>query len=199
MDFPKKTRVIWWRYGKEHLDGDAPESYRRNPPEVIQAHLDARLTKVRTTPHERWQWWQLSDNLLLEVPEGRNYNQNSLIYYLIDCGLTVVENVVLPEQPRFKWYIHIADTYFDATLGAWVQKDLFTDVIFANDGYHEVLDLDDLGTALELALLTPQEASMVLKRTQHLLDDIAAARFPYPVLAEARSSWAAFSAQLGRP
>jgi len=183
----EKTLAIWWRYGKEHSEDNG---FRINPPAVFEQHLDTKAAHFRATPDERWRWW-CEGNLIVERPDpdGYGYGPNTRIYYLVDRGLTIVENIHLPDPwQAWTWYIHLADISYDARRECWISKDLFCDVILTPDGrrYH-VHDLGDLGHVLELGLITSATAHQVLRRTDVLLEAITLGQFPFPEIAAARN------------
>ncbi len=182
-----KTLAIWWRYGKEHSEDDG---FRLNPAAVVEQHLDAKVAHFQATAPETWRWWR-EGNLVVERPnpDGYGYGSDSRIYYLVDRGLTIVENIHLPDPWRpWIWYIHLADIFYDARRQCWISKDLFCDVILTPDGqrYH-VNDLGDVGYALQLGLLSAEQATQILCRTDALLEAIALGRFPFPEIAEAQA------------
>lgn len=183
----EKTLAIWWRYGKEHSEGDG---FRINPPAVVEQHLTAKATHFHATPAEQWRWWR-EGNLIVERPNpsGYGYGPDSRIYYLVDRGLTIVENIHLRDPwQAWPWYIHLADIFYDAHRDCWISKDLFCDVILTPDGrqYH-VHDLGDLGHALELGLISAATVHQILRRTDALLEEIALGQFPFPAIEEARN------------
>lgn len=173
----EKALIVWHRFGKEHRE-DA--QFRRNPPELVQAGLQAKAEKFRRTPPEKWCWWRVSDDLLLEKPGGgHHYGPDTRIYYLPKRNWVIIENIHLADRPQWTWYIHIGQTRFDPDLGAWVFKDLFADVLLQADcRTHTLLDLDDLAQATEIGLLTSNETASVLRDTQALIDLISQGHFP---------------------
>nr|AGC72846.1 hypothetical protein [uncultured bacterium A1Q1_fos_1246] len=184
---PQKTLAIWWRYGKEHSEDDG---FRVNPPAVVEQHLDAKAAHFRATAPATWRWWG-EGNLIVERPDpdGYGYGADTRIYYLVDRGLTIVENIHLPAPwTPWSWYIHLADIFYDARRQCWISKDLFCDVILTPDGrrYH-VNDLGDVGHALYLGLLSAEQATHILRRTDALLEAIVLGHFPFPEIAEAQA------------
>jgi len=182
-----KTLAIWWRYGKEHGEEDG---FRLNPAAVVAQHLDAKAAHFRATAPETW-CLSRAGSLIVERPDpnGYGYGPDSRIYYLVDRGLTIVENIHLPDPWRaWSWYIHLADIFYDAQRECWISKDLFCDVILTPDGWrYHVNDLGDLGQALELGLITPKTAHQILRRTDALLEAITLGQFPFPEIVAARA------------
>ena len=184
---PKKTLVVWWGYGKEH-DGD---DLRLNSYEVIASHLDAKIASFRATSSEEWQWWQVDADLLIEHPKpsSRWCGPDTRIYYLVKRGLGIIENIHYPPPDnRWKWYIHLADIFYDPARECWIMKDLFSDILVGGDNrICRVVDLDDLADALDLGLLTLAQTSDVLRRTDLTLTAIAKSTFPFPEIERGRA------------
>ncbi|MBX3012724.1 MAG: hypothetical protein KF832_14505 [Caldilineaceae bacterium] len=182
----EKSVIVWWRFGKEHGEG---QGFRLNPQSVIDHHLDTKVAQARQTPADQWRWWS-NGKLLVERPDptGYGYAADTRIYYLVEQGLTIIENIHLP-PPRsaWTWYIHLADIAYDHQRHCWVSQDLFCDILWTADGqrYH-LLDLADVGHALRLGLLTAERAARLLTRTDQLLALIAQGQFPLPAVEEAR-------------
>jgi hypothetical protein len=174
-----KPIVVWWRFGKEHSE----EDFRVNTPEVVAAHLDEKVARSRLTPGDAWLWWQ-EGSLLVEkpAPDSWLYRPDTVIYYLVERGLCVIENIHVRDWgDEWRWYVHIADIFYDGDRDAWVMKDLFCDVIVHEDRQrYRVLDLRDLGNALDLRLISPQEASDILRTTESVLRSIERGEFPFP-------------------
>lgn len=160
-----------------------------NPPAVIEQHLDTKIVQARQTPNDQWRWWY-ADSILVELPDpkGYGYGPDTRIYYLVERGLTVVENIHLPGVwGSWPWYIHLADIFYDAQRDCWISKDLFCDILLTADGKHyHVTDLGDLGQALQLGLLSTDTMSRILTRTDQTLEAIVQGHFPFPEIEEAR-------------
>ena len=185
-----KTLIIWHRYGKEHADN--PDELRVNPPEVIAAQLDTRRAHFRATPEADWRWWQVDETLLIERPladEG-SYQADTRIYYLLPQGLAVIENFHFPPpNDDLRWYIHLAEFAFDPARQCWVMKDMFCDILAPADTRAPlVIDLDDLATALDLGLLTPAQASRILRQTEAARRAMRRGEFPFAELERARAA-----------
>jgi hypothetical protein len=185
-----KTLVVWWRYGKEH--DPAGEEFRVNPPGVIARHLDEKIAAARRWPAADWRWWQVDDELLVERvdPSGHNYGPDTRVYYLPRRGLGVIEKPHRrPPDERWTWFIHVADTFWDARRECWIMQDLFADVLVDSGGRAcRVIDLDEVATALDLGLLTPSHASTVLRTTDAALRAIESGDFPFPEIVRGRAA-----------
>ena len=182
----QQTLVIWWRFGKEHGE---KRGFRLNPPAVIEQHWDTKVAQARQTPSDQWRWWS-EGNLVVERPDahGYGYGPDTRIYYLVERGLTVVENIHLSGQwASWPWYIHLADIFYDTARNCWISQDLFCDILLPADGqrYH-VTDLADLGRVLQLGLLSAERAATILARTDQTLAAIVQGHFPFPEIAQAR-------------
>lgn len=184
----RPTLVIWWRYGKEHSE----ESFRVNSPQTIAAHLDAKVAHFRQTSKAEWRWWQVDDEVLVErpVPDNLFTREDTRIYYLPARGLAVIENIHLrPPYDSWPWYLHLANISFDADRNTWVKQDLFCDILIGRDGRsHQVIDLDDVATALDIGLLSARQASDILRRTETTTQAIARGEFPFPEIERARAA-----------
>ncbi len=183
----QQTLVIWWRFGKEHGEGSG---FRVNPTALIAEHLDKKVARFRNTPTAQWRWWR-DGNILVERPDpdGNFYGPDSRIYYLVDQGLTIVENIHLPPpRQEWTWYIHLADIFYDEQRQCWINQDLFCDILLTRDGqrYH-VMDLADLGTALQIGLLSATTASTILGRTDRVLTSIVQGDFPFVKVKQAQA------------
>ncbi len=184
---PAPVRIIWWRYGKEHGENDG---FRVNPPEVIDAALDRRLAEAERTETSHWRWYQVSEDLLVARgdPAKPWCDRTTRMYYLLDRGLGVVENIRL-DDGRYSWYIHLAKFLRDDRRQCWIMKDLFVDVLVRKDlTGHRVVDLDDLAEALDLGLIDSAGAADVLRRTERLSAEIDAGRFPPPRVIRAQEA-----------
>jgi hypothetical protein len=186
----KRTLVVWWRYGKEH--NPAGDDFRVNPAGVVARHLDDKVAAFRNWPAEDWRWWQVDDELLVERvdPAGYNYGSDRRVYYLPRRGLGVIENIRRPPpNERWSWFIHVADTFWDAARECWIMQDLFADILVDHGGRETlVIDLDDLATGLDLGLLTPSHASTVLRTTNAAVRAIESGDFPFPEIVRGQAA-----------
>jgi hypothetical protein len=172
----EKTQIIWRRFGKEHGEDD---EFRNNPADLVKAGLRAKAEASAQTPPDQWRWWCQDSDLLVEKPYGKNFGPDSAIHYLPRQDWIIVENIHLPRQPQWTWYVHIGKIEFSVDLNTWVFTDLFVDVLVQADGKtHTVVDLDDLGRAVQIGLIDTTATTHILQRTQTLLDLIGAGDFP---------------------
>lgn len=175
-----KTMIVWWRFGKEHGD----DEFRVNPPEVINAHIQRKIDRFRKTPADEWRWYQVDPDLIVErydtSPEESG--PDTRIYYLLNCGLAVIENIHLPPpEDNWKWLIRIADFFYNKEMESWIMKDLFCDICVENDCHtYHMFDLPDLAQALDIHLITRGEARDILKRVDWFLNRVSRRQKPLP-------------------
>ena len=108
------------------------------------------------------------------------FTSDSVIYYLPKRVLGIIENIMqVPNRP-WRWYIHLADIFYDPDYQAWLMKDLFLDLLVARDGRQQrLIDCDDLALALEVGLVTPAKTSEILRRAEQLMDEVGRGEFPF--------------------
>lgn len=189
----KPVILVWWRYGKEHELLGESKTLRVNSPEIVTTHLDEKIARFRKTPPSEWNWWQVSDNVLVErkmPPYNTLLGADTRFFYLVDRGVGVMTNCHFKKPYQdWQWYLHMADIYFDATRDSWIMKDMFCDIIVHRNGfYHRVLDLNDLGTAIDLGLVTGSEAARILHRTNAVVSEISHGHFPFPEIFQAQEA-----------
>ncbi len=182
------TLMVWWRYGKEHGGDD----FRLNPQDVVAAHVQRKVARFRQTPQAEWRWWRVDHDLIVERPPARErpFGEDTCIYYLLEKGVSVIENVYFPPpDDRWKWYIHISDFVFDDDLDTWLMKDLICDVMVAHDdrSYH-IFNLPDMAQALDVGLITTDQTRQILGRIDWLVNLLAGGEFPLPEVSRGRQS-----------
>jgi hypothetical protein len=186
----KRTNIIWWRYGKEH--DPAGQTFLAHPTEMVADYLDQKLAWHRALPSELRDCWEVDADLLVERADLNylHYGPDTRFHYLVRQGLLVVENIHLdPPHDHWAWYIHVADIYFDQARECWISQDMFADILVDRTGCHSlVIDLDDIATALDLGLLTPAQASRVLRNTDAALQAIERGEFPFPDLVRGQAA-----------
>ncbi|MFO7624798.1 MAG: hypothetical protein R6V73_10640 [Anaerolineales bacterium] len=184
----EKTLIVWWRFGKEH----GGEEFQVNPPEQVRTHLQKKIDEFRKTPADLWRWWQVDDHLIVELwdTSPEHTGPDTRIYYLLKCGLSIIENIHLPPpDENWKWCIRLSDFEYNAELGTWMMKDLFCDILVGGDNrtYH-MFDLPDVAQALDVGLITPAETREILKRVDWVLTRIAKGEFPFPEVRRAQAA-----------
>ena len=183
-----KTLVVWQRVGKEHGEDDL----RLNPPDVVQRYVDKKVDAFRQDPSPSWRWWQVDENLIVEQADiaPQPGNPDTHIYYLLNRGLTVVENIYLPPpNDNWKWYIHISDFEYIPGPDYWVMKDLFCHISIEKDTrtYH-LFDLPDLAQALDINLISSAQSKDILKRVDWAVNGIARGGFPFPEILQGQEA-----------
>ena len=174
----KRTMVVWRRLGKEHGE---ESGFKLNPPEVIAAHIRDKVTAFRQTPVHDWRWWQVSEAVIVEKPPGKlGSGPNTAIYYLPRRNWVIVEDTDAARLGKWwTWYVHIGDIAYDPNDEIWIFTDLFCDVVIKEDKKtHIVLDLDELGRAFEMGLITGTQMTRTLADTQNLIDLVRSGGFP---------------------
>ncbi len=182
----ERTMVIWRKLGKEH---DERGYLRINRPAVISAYLQDQVDRFRQLPEAEWRWWQLSEEVIVEKPfageEGKpagveDWRPARAIYHLPRRKWVVVEDAAVRGfEWAYGWYVHIGDITYNPDYSSWIFTDYFCDVIIREDGQtHSVMDLDDLGSAIALGLITSKQAAGILTDTQKLIDLVRLGGFP---------------------
>ena len=181
----KKTLVIWRRFGKEQGEDSG---FRRNPPDVVSRHIERKRRAAERTEPENWEWYRLSDDVIIEFPVSRpHYKRCSTFYYLPKRHWAVMDRLYHPDfDPPWRWYIHIGDTYHAEDGDYWIFKDLFADVLIQEDAVtHTVYDLHDVAEVLDKGIIDPSDCSRILQYTHATVSLIQTGAFPPPELAAA--------------
>jgi hypothetical protein len=174
----QKTLVIWRRLGKKHGEG---QGFKKKSNEVIDHHLSKKAQFCKQCPENDWRWWQLNEELIVERPfTGVGFAPDTLIYYMPIRKWALIEHISFPElDPKWYWYVHIADFQFFNQYSAWVMTDLFVDVVLEKNGIvHSVLDLNELALAKEIGIINTPQLKMALESCQALLNIIQKVSFP---------------------
>ncbi|MGE5221699.1 MAG: hypothetical protein ACM3PY_04630 [Omnitrophica WOR_2 bacterium] len=183
-----RTMIVWWSYGQEHGGDD----FRHNPPEVVEKHIRNKVERFCATPEEAWRWWQVDPNLIVERGEdvpGKT-GPDTRIYYLLDHGISVIENIHLPPpDENYKWLIRICDFLYRPDLETWVMKDQFCDICVESDNciYH-LYDLPDLAEALDSQLVSAVETRDILRRMDWVVSRVARCQFPFPEIIKGQAA-----------
>jgi predicted RNA-binding protein associated with RNAse of E/G family len=79
--------------------------------------------------------------------------------------------------------MHVAGIFVDTARACWLKQDLFADILVDHaERDMLVIDLDDVGTGPDLGLLTPPQASSVLRTTNAAVRAIENGDFPFPAV-----------------
>ena len=183
-----KTLIVWWRFGKEH----EKDEFKINSPDLVEAHLRSKANRFRGASMDPGRWWQVDEDIIIERPDpgGQLFGSDSRIYYLLNRGLTVIENVHLPPpDDNWTWYIRICDFSFSDELDCWLMKDLFVDVVIENDNHtYHLFDLPDMARALDVGLITSAESAEIVTRIEKLVQQIDAGEYPLEEILYARAA-----------
>ncbi len=153
-----------------------------------------KVKQLRSTPDTEWGWWQLNDEVLVEIPgETQHYKSTTRIYYLPKRHIVAIADIRFggfrrgPHswEPELFFYVHVGDIDYDPSLEAWV----FSDLLASRDGliYH-VKDLDDLAEVMQLGLIDQEKTAIILRHTQMLVRAMSENEFPYPELEAAMAA-----------
>lgn len=108
-----------------------------------------------------------------EADHPRFFYMESWLYPSLDMRVTWFHfrDHARREVPTQLMYIDIA--FIDESdANAWTTRDIYIDIVTHSDGQLDVLDLDELGMALEANYLTAAEVARALTASQRILDGI---------------------------
>lgn len=91
--------------------------------------------------------------------------------YFINKGFKV-SKVYNSNNYLVYWYCDIIETVYDASTNTYTFIDLLADVLVFEDNSFRLMDLDEIGVALEKGLLSIKKASKALHLTNELLNII---------------------------
>ena len=192
----EKVLVIWRRLGDLRGTGATFGLDTK----TIEEGLLSKAESARLTPDDRWRWWKLSDDILIEfAPDDDEHFPADIIYYLPRLNWVAMwKPRYLSVRGKWDWYVHIGITRFEEQYGSWVFTDLLTDVLVTGDcRVHTILDLDDLADSLDQGLITATQASAILRDTQKLVDRIESGDFPPRELLECHQAMLAGMGPMG--
>jgi predicted RNA-binding protein associated with RNAse of E/G family len=96
--------------------------------------------------------------------------------FFIDKGIKV-SKIYDKNDSLVYWYCDIIQTKRDSQKNTVIFEDLLIDVILYEDGTIHIMDLDELSDALDLKLITQNEATYALRALDSLLKIIYAGNF----------------------
>jgi hypothetical protein len=171
-----KILIVWRRLGKEHGEN---MGFRLNDEDIIERHLQEKITAFKQTPVNKWRWWQINDDLLIETKAGEAVQT---IYYLPRHHWVILhfpQGLHLEEE--WEWYVHIGDIAFTSRYNCWVFTDLFCDVVVKSDlRTYRVLDMEEAILAQKMELISMQQLAQIQHAVQCLIELIMAESFPPP-------------------
>ncbi len=118
-------------------------------------------------------------NILLtkwKVLKPRSDIDTGISAYFMDEGFKISKEYN-KENELVYWYCDIIDTDYDENTKSYIFTDLLADVLIYPDNSVKVVDLDEIGTALETGLCDSCLMSKSLKITSKLLDIIYSGNF----------------------
>lgn len=96
--------------------------------------------------------------------------------FFLNDGIKV-SKIYRSDNSLLHWYCDIVEYAFDPAENAMTFTDLLADVIVHPDGLTKVVDLDELGEALEKNLITKEQMIFCLRNLNHLLSMIYRDKF----------------------
>ncbi len=96
--------------------------------------------------------------------------------FFLNDGIKV-SKIYRSDNSLLHWYCDIVEYAFDPAENAMTFTDLLADVIVHPDGLTKVVDLDELGEALEKNLITKEQMISCLRNLNHLLSMIYRDKF----------------------
>jgi len=101
----------------------------------------------------------------------KNEFAKGISYYVIDKGWKISKFYSNLDELVYI-YCDIIDTFYDEKADSYIFTDLLADVIIENNGDVKVIDLDELGIALEAGIISSQLIVTALNRLDDLLTTI---------------------------
>ena len=96
--------------------------------------------------------------------------------FFLNDGIKV-SKIYRSDNSLLQWYCDSVEYAFDPAENAMTFTDLLADVIVHPDGLTKVVDLDELGEALEKNLITKEQMIFCLRNLNHLLSMIYRDKF----------------------
>lgn len=139
-----------------------PVLYRRRfiPDELIHLKDDIILTYQEDLIVTKW----VTLHPRQDIARG-------LSAYYMKRGIKV-SKIYNKDNQVVYWYCDIIQVKKDIKKNTVIVEDLFLDVILYEDGAVHIMDLDELSDALDLKLITLQEATYALRVLDNLLKSI---------------------------
>lgn len=130
---------------------------------------------------------QLKDDIILDCNEDyiltswnalkpkKDLHHGYSCYFLKD-GIKV-SKFCADDHSLLCWYCDIVEYDYDPIANTMTVVDLLADVVIYPDGFVKVMDLDELVTALEAGLITPDALKLSLLTVNRLLEIIYSGNF----------------------
>lgn len=141
--------------------------YRKRliPNELILLEDDKILHQDSETIVTRW------DSL-----KPRNDIASGISLYLLNEGFKI-SKIFDKDQQLVYWYCDIIEHDYNPNENTYIFTDLLADVIVCPDNFVKVLDLEEIGEALEKAIITKEKAAKALSLCNKLLEIIYQGNF----------------------
>ena len=141
--------------------------YRKRiiPEEMILLNDDVILHQDASTIITKW-------NSL----KPRKDFSNGISAYFMDEGFKV-SKIFDKHHKLVYWYCDIIETEYNSEQHTYIFTDLLADVVIYPDGELRVLDLDEIGDALEQKLISKDLSVKALRLCNQLLEKIYAGNF----------------------
>ena len=91
--------------------------------------------------------------------------------YFIDKGFKI-SKVYKANHQLVYWYCDIMETVYDASTNTYTFIDLLADILVYENNSFQIVDLEEIGLALEEGMLSVEKASKALHITNELLNII---------------------------
>ena len=101
---------------------------------------------------------------------------NGISAYFMDEGF-IVRKIFDKHHKLVYWYCDIIETEYNSEQHTYIFTDLLADVVIYPDGELRVLDLDEIGDALEQKLISKDLSVKALRLCNQLLEKIYAGNF----------------------
>lgn len=101
---------------------------------------------------------------------------NGISAYFMDEGFKV-SKIFDKHHKLVYWYCDIIETEYNSEQHTYIFTDLLADVVIYPDGELRVLDLDEIGDALEQKLISKDLSAKALRLCNQLLEKIYAGNF----------------------
>lgn len=144
-----------------------PQLYRKRyiPDEIIHLKDDIILVNEENLIITKW----------LTLHPRKDIARGISAYY-IDQGIKV-SKIYDKNDHIVYWYCDIIQTRKYTEKNTILFEDLLIDVILFEDGSYHIMDLNELADALELKLITQEEANYALRTLNTLLNSIYQGHF----------------------
>lgn len=155
------------RWGGIRMTNKTLKLYRKRiiPEEMILLKDDIVLHQDTSTIITKW-------NSL----KPRKDFSNGISAYFIEEGFKV-SKIFDKHQKLVYWYCDIIETEYNTGQNAYIFTDLLADVVIYPNGTLRVLDLDEIGDALEDKRITNETAIKALRLCNHLLEKVYSGSF----------------------